>query len=233
VTAPGCGDPEACPVPTPPGLVDARRLRLATWPAERPFYRVYDVMRGYDEFNPGAGDTRFAPCVDGAAVPSLYGGESETVALLESVFHDVAEGVRDRVIYEASLRQRGLVHMRPPRLLRLLDLRDAALARIGLARHQLVTTTAAHYPCTRAWSVWLHRRRPGGIEPDGLAWHSRQAELAGRDAREAFLLFGDRAPAAPGAYQLVGPGVRNLVEGPGRVLVEEIAEQLDAVVVSG
>ncbi len=44
------------------------------------------------------------------------------------------------------------------------------------------------------------------------------------------LLFGDRAPTD---YRLVGPGVRNLVEGAGAVLVEEIAETLDALIEPG
>jgi hypothetical protein len=44
------------------------------------------------------------------------------------------------------------------------------------------------------------------------------------------ILFGDRAPHD---YRLVGPGVRNLVEGIGALLVEEIAETLDALVEPG
>lgn len=232
MTAPGCPQPGACPVPTPPGRVDARRLRTTVWPTERPFFHVYALQRGCDGFNPGRGDTRFAPIGAALPVPSLYGGADETVALLESIFHDVVSGA-ERLVYERMLRGRGLAHLVPPRPIRLLDLRDDVLESIGLSRSDLITASAAHYGCTRAWAAWFHERRPGGHAPDGLLWHSRQAELVGRPAGESFVLWGDRAPSKAGSYKLVGPGVRNLVEGPGRVLVEEIAESLGALVVPG
>jgi hypothetical protein len=235
VTAPDCPRPEGCPVPGPPGEIDARRLRSVVWPAERPFFHVYGLRHGCDEFNPGHGDTRFAPIVDGTTtVPTFYGGADETVALLESIFHDVATGPAEQLVYERMLRDRGLAHLSAPRSLRLLDLRDPALALMGLRRSEIITASAAHYACTREWALWLHGRRPGGHSPDGLIWHSRQAELVGaRPPAESFVLWADRAPSRPGAYRLVGPGVRNLVEGPGRVLVEEIAETLGALVVPG
>jgi hypothetical protein len=73
-------------------------------------------------------------------------------------------------------------------------------------------------------------QRPAGDAPDGVLWHSRQAELTGHEPRVVMILFGDRAPIE---YRLVGPGVRNLVEGAGAALVEEIAETLDALVEQG
>jgi len=162
----------------------------------------------------------------------LYGGEDETVALLESVFHAVTLGA-DRIIYRVMLRERGLAHLAAGRDLHLIDLFDEALADLGLARPQIVTSGPDHYPCTREWSRWLHMQRPGGDAPDGLIWHSRQAELTGHDPRAVMILFGDRAPSGRGAYRLVGPVVRNLVEGSGAVLVEEISETLDALVEPG
>lgn len=198
----------------------------------RPFHRVYRLRHGYDEFNPGLGDTRFAPLRYEAAVPTMYGGEDETVALLETVFHDVTLGA-DRIIYRSMLRERGLAHLGARRDLRLIDLRDEALAGLGLSRPQIVTSSPEHYACTRDWSRWLHEQRPRGELPDGILWHSRQAELTGHDRREVMILFGDRAPNGPGSYRLVGPGVRNLVEGVGAVRIEEIAESLDALVEPG
>jgi hypothetical protein len=202
------------------------------WPSGRPFHRVYRLRRGFAEFNPGLGDTRFAPLIYEAPVPTLYGGEDETVALLESVFHDVSLAA-DRIIYQATLRERGLAHLAARRDLRLIDLSDEALGELGLSRSQLVTSGPDHYACTRQWSRWLHEQRPEGEAPDGLVWHSRQAELTGRDSRSVMILFGDRAPTDAGSYRLVGPGVRNLVEGVGAVLVEEIAETLDALIEPG
>jgi hypothetical protein len=233
MTAADCPDPHGCPVPAPPGPVDARRLRTTTWPVNRPFFHVHEHKFGYDDFNPGRGEFRFAPIAEPGPVSTLYAGADEAVTLIESVFHDLAAETGERTVVESALRRRGLAHMIPARPLTLLDLRDPALRVLGLARSELVSASAEHYRCTRGWGTWLHARHPGGASPDGLVWHSRQAELTGRAAGEVLVLWGDRAPSQPGSYELVGPGVRNLVEGPGRVLVEEIAESLGALIVPG
>ena len=96
-----------------------------------------------------------------------------------------------------------------------------------------MSTTAEHYPCTRQWAAWFHQRGA-----DGLVWHSRQSELHSfrtgetstqSDALlEVCVLFGDRVPSIQGIYPLVGSGVRNLIEGQGRVLLDQLAEQLGA-----
>lgn len=231
MTAGTCPFPATCPVPTPGVGVDARRVRLSTVDAGTTFYRVYELKYGYDAFNPGLGDTRFAPFgAAGTPVPTLYGGADEETVLLETVFHDVHHAVGSRVIRERDLLNRGLAFLSSETALRLVDLRDEALTDLGLDRHQVVSTTAAHYPCTREWAVWCHARRPGGRPPAGIVWNSRQAELRGGPPREVFVLFGDRVPTAPGTFPLVYPGVRNLTEGPGRLLVDRLAVELDALV---
>lgn len=60
---------------------------------------------------------------------------------------------------------------------RLIDLRDPALARLGLDRDALVATSGAHYPCTRRFAEQLHGRVIGGHVTHGVVWHSRQADL--------------------------------------------------------
>ena len=194
---------------------------------------MHEHRFGYDDFNPGRGESRFAPIADPSPIPTLYAGANEAVTLIESVFHNVGAESIERTVVESALRRRGLAHMVPGRPLVLLDLRDEALRALGLARSEIVATSAEHYRCTREWGRWLHARHPGGRAPDGLLWHSRQAELTGHAPGEVLVLWGDRAPSKVGSYKLVGPGVRNLVEGPGRVLVEEIAESLGALVVPG
>lgn len=233
MTAPDCPRRDVCPVPDPPGPVDARRLRTTIWPSGRRFFHVHDHRLGYDDFNPGRGESRFAPIADPDPIPTFYAGADETVTLVESVFHDMATETTERIVVESTLRHRGLAHMVANRPLVLLDLRDRALRALGLDRRQIIVTSAEHYRCTREWGRWLHQRHPGGRLPDGVIWHSRQAELTGRPPGEVLVLWGDRAPDIAGSYTLVGPGVRNLVEGAGRVLVEEIAETLGAVVVPG
>jgi hypothetical protein len=195
-------------------------------------YRVYSLKHGYDSFNPGYGNSRFAPFRDapGTLVPALYLGEDEDVALLEFVFHEIGLS-GDRVIYERELRERGLAYVATPARYRLVDLRDPALARLGLTRDQLVATDASHYRCTQEWASWLHDHPVRGAPAEGILWNSRKAELLPRSApREVEVLFGDRVSPAPGSFPLQGPGVRNLFEGAGRVLIDAIAEPLEALI---
>jgi len=77
--------------------------------------------------------------------------------------------------------------------------------------------------------------------PVGLLWRSRVAELAQSDslllgdlltiAGHVFVLFGDRLSTDPGAWQPGDPHFDDLLTGNGRLLAEQIAEQLGAVMV--
>jgi hypothetical protein len=182
-----------------------------------------------DLFNAsGRGSTRFAPVTDtrGADVPTLYGSASQTAALLETVFHDVHAGVRPRLITNMALRERGLVRLTTPERIVLFDLRDEALATMGLRRHQLTTTTAAHYACTQRWASALLDRGIGRARPAGIVWHSRVAELARLESP----LFGDllRGPTAE-AFVVFGEGP--VADASGRVSTGA-ARYLPAVVAS-
>ncbi len=221
-----CPDPANCPV-----LATLPTLPRWELPAGSPQYRVYDTTWGYDEFNPGFGDTRFAPFDDstGRRIPAMYLADTEIAALLETVFHDVHQ-VSDRNIYEQDLRERALVHVQVPQRAWLVDLRDPALAAAGTQRDELVSTSAEHYPCTRRCAAQLHGRSIDGRAVQGLVWHSRQAEVLGRPPEQVAVLFGDRYGTTRGSWTRIGPGARNLVEGPGRLLVDELANELDATV---
>jgi hypothetical protein len=223
--------------------VDLRRLRLARLPEATVFHTSYVRVRWPALFNTsGAGRTRFSPLwVDGVLVPTMYGAVTQTVALLETAFHDVHE-MGTRIISESlHLAPRGLVALTAPVSLPLIDLTDEGLARVGLSRAQMVATTAAHYACTRRWAVALHRRRIGRATPVGLLWQSRVAELARGEslllgdlltvASDVFLLFGDRVPTEPGRWSPGDPHYPDLASGDGRLLAELIAEQLGAVIV--
>lgn len=205
---------------------------------------MYRSEYGVGAFNGSAkGDTRFAPVADarGETVPTLYGGDTRTVVLLETVFHDV-HGVAPRVIYEGrDLAGRGLATLTSPTRLPLVDLRDDALQAIGLDRTQLVTTTPAHYACTREWGMTLHERKIGGVAPAGLLWRSRVAELArfdslllddllAGDSAEVFVLFGSRAPTDAAAYAPGEPHYGDLIGGEGRLLLDHLATHLDATI---
>jgi hypothetical protein len=71
-----------------------------------------------------------------------------------------------------------------------------------------------------------------GEPVQGLIWHSRQAELLSSTPAEAVLVFVDRYRAGRGGWHRVGPGSQNLIAETGRLLIDEIATQLDATVVS-
>ena len=135
----------------------ARALPIVRVPQGTLLYRVYDATWGYDEPNPDFGDTRFAPfdTLTGNRVPSLYAGETDTAALLETVFHAVHQSA-PRWVKESHLRKQLLAHLVVPTDLHLVDLRDEVLTDAGIRRDQLVSTPSEHYPCTRLVAQHLH-----------------------------------------------------------------------------
>ncbi len=244
MTAPDCPDPGRCPVPDP-ASVDLRRLRSLRLAEGTTFHTAYLRSRWPALFNDsGRGNGRFSPLAsaDGArVVPTMYGAATQTVALLETAFHDVHASTPRIVSERLHLARRGLVTLTVPSSLPLVDLTDDALDRIGLDRAQLVATMPQHSPCTREWAVALHARRIGSVVPAGILWQSRVAELAGADspllgdllpvAGRVWVLFGDRVPTVPKAWRPGPPHADDLTSGPGRLLAEQIAEQLGAVIV--
>jgi hypothetical protein len=225
-----CPNPRACPI-----AKALPQLETATLSRDRFLYRVYDGTWGYDEFNPGlGGDSRFAPIDDpvtGQRLHSMYLGETPTTVLLETVFHDVHEA--GRIVYAEHLHEKLLAHIQPPTDAVLGDLRDPALASLGLSRSQVVSSSAEHYPCTRRLAIEA-LGQPHDPPLHGLIWHSRQVELGGRPAEEVIVLYGNgRYPTRRGSWSRFGPGSQNLYEGPGRLLVDQIADDLRAFVETG
>lgn len=219
-----CPDPDRCPVLDTASLPAFSEIVV---PAGSHLARVYDSTWGYDEHNPGFGDTRFAPfeSAAGVRVPTMYLAENQAAALLETVFHEVgADG--ERIIYEHQLQERLLTVVAMPADARLIDLRDAALAARGITRGQLVSSSSEHYPCTRRVAAALHAAYP---EAQGLCWHSRQAEITVYGQIEMIVLFGDRYPSKRGTWTRIGgPGA--IYTAQGRLLVDQIANALGAVV---
>ena len=234
-----CPDPPACPVP--PAL-PVRGLRTCQVPISRVLWRSYDGSGGWADPNPGFGDTRFAPFDDagGARVPVMYLAATDTAALLETTFHNVDHTAADRLILESELLGRLLAQITAPRPLRLLDLRDPRLTALGIAREQLVTSPSEHYPCTRRVAVQAHSRNMRGVSVDGIVWHSRQAELATTARQsplitapsdvEVMVVFNDRVPSGRRTWPLHAPGLDALYVGPGRLRVDEIAQELGATI---
>lgn len=242
MTAPGCLDPDGCPVPDPKS-VDLRRLRLTHLSEAQTLHTAYSGNRWPNLFNAsGRGNARFsAVVIDGMPVSTMYAARAQTVALLETSFHDVHQ-TGTRIISERTqLATRGLVAVSVPEQLSLVDLSDEGLSRVGLNRSQLVTTTPQHYACTREWAVALHGRSIGGYRAAGLLWRSRIAELAEAEsmlfvdllrlAGEVCVVFGDRVSSVSRDWHPGDPLYEDLSAGDGRLLAEQIAEQLGAVIV--
>lgn len=226
-----CPDPAGCPVFASDHVL--RGLPTTHVEAGRPWYRVYDGTWGYDEPNPGFGDTRFAPfdAADGHRVPTMYLAESRHGALLETVFHDVHPD-SERLVYEGDLRLMLLAHVRLPAPLNLVDLRDPVLHERGITRQAIASSPAEHYPCTRRIARLLYDRTEADAPVHGMVWHSRQADLHAASPTLVLIVFADRYPARRGDWVRFGPGSQNLFEGPGRLLVDDIATELDADIVS-
>lgn len=198
-------------------------------------HRVHERAHTAAMFNrSGRGNSRFAPL---PGVGHVYLAASRTVALLETTFHDVHQDV-PRIVYASTdLAGWQMTEVRTTADVRLLDLRDQQLERLGLRRDELVAAPPAHYPCTREWARTLIGRRPGGATPAGLLWNSRVAELAGGDSpllddllnspsSEVCVIYDTDVPA--GVLQAVGPTFNDLSDGHGRLLVEAIAEHIQA-----
>lgn len=242
MTAPGCLDPGSCPVPNP-GDVDLRKLKLVRTVEGASFHAAYRRAHWPALFNASCtGNARFSPLTAaGVTIPTLYGAATQTVALLESCFHEVHQAGAKIISEALNLAPRGLVALTAPASLPLIDLTNDGLARVDMSRTQLVATTPEHYACTREWAVVLHGRRIGGVTPVGLLWESRIAELAQADsllladllavASDVFILFGDRLTSNPGAWHPGEPHYDDLTTGDGRLLAEQISEQLGAVIV--
>ena len=241
MTAPGCPGPATCPVPSP-STVHLRQLRTVGLEAGPGYHTSSQARYWPGLFNTsGRGDSRFSPfTISGKVIPTVYGACSQTVALLETVFHDVHASVGSRLITHMDLVGRNLVDFGLSERLVLYDLTDDALGRLDLQRDQLVSTTAAHYPCTREWAEALHARKgPGGSRPVGLLWNSRVAELAKGDSplladllpgrpEEVFMLFGDKLTTIdPGGYS-TEQRYDDLASTAALPLITAIAEQLGA-----
>lgn len=216
-----CPHPDGCPV-LPVRDLDTRRHRIEEG---RALFRCYDARWGYAQPNPGGEGTRFAPfdaLETGQRVPTMYLAATDTAALLETVFHEVHHEA-SRIVYEVQLLGRLVAKVAVPDELDLVDLRDDELTRLGVRRGELVSSPAEHYPCTCRWAQRLH---DGGAH--GMIWHSRQAELAGKEPVEVLVVFCDRYGPGRGPWQLTPPGLRTLYDGAGRDRVDEIALELGA-----
>lgn len=238
MTAPGCIAPASCPVPDPDPQVLAR-VSTHLFPAgtelrrgHRTEYAAVTPVAAVHELPLASRMSRFAPILGSA---HAYVARREIAALLESVFHELVP-TSPRVNW-ARAEAFSLTHVRLRHAVRLIDLRDPQLERLGIGRSQLVASGPGHYPCTRVWAEALRGRGVGGHTTHGLIWHSRQAELhaAGHGTRLfRDVLVGEQAevaviwPDPEGDLLAPAGGPGSLSTGAGAALAEEVAALLGA-----
>lgn len=187
----------------------------------------------------GVGDARFSPLAvaEGVVPGVVYLARTMTVSLLETAFHDVHAYHPRHISVPIDLQHRGAIELHTPHTLTFVDLRDTALEHLGLSRDQIVSSTPAHYACTRDWAERLVWRHVGPARPVGLLWNSRVAELAQLDHFLLDdLLRGDMAEVAmvigsphtdvttdATRWHSDGRHLETLHHGVGRAIVDDIA----------
>lgn len=206
----------------PAGRLEAT---LTDWGGNRLVHRVHPAAYDADVFNPSdAGDARFSPIrrADGSIIPTLYAGENQDCALMETVFHDVpyAPGFKPMLKLKFENKLHSEIIIEPP--LKLIDLKSIALRKLGIERKYLIDSLKAHYPESRQWALLLYDQNP---DAQGLLWTSRQ-----HDGAEAIMLFEDRVPA--GALKPQGPSQSLIVGGYLIPPVIALADRIGVTIVS-
>lgn len=230
-----CPAPDQCPVAIEPLTSLARdgSLPTCTIPVGSAWHRVYSSQFGQTEANPGYGDARFSPFDEPGSnrrVPTLYLAESPHAALLETVLRDVGEW-EIREVSEAQFIGQLHVGLETVETLHVADLRNPALARIGIDRTAIASSSQEHYPCTRTVAKAIHTSSQNLA---GIVWHSRQTEISGRPDAESLVLFADRLANSRDALALTRSltAVGAISEGAGRIKLDELLEDLGVTVVS-
>lgn len=167
-----------------PGKLDASMI---TWTTGKLVHRVHLDSFEAPSFNAsGKGNARFSPLRDGtgAIIPTIYAGETEDCALMETVFHDVSFTPRKKHLRKGKFDHQMHSLLRINTSLTLIDLSTIALRRLGIERKYLIESTKEHYMDSRQWALALYEQNSSA---QGLCWTSRQDDRA-----FAVMFFGDR-----------------------------------------
>lgn len=200
---------------------------LIQWGKDRTVFRVHRSLYKADQFNDSRkGYARFSPLIDTArntVIPTLYAGTTFDCALMETVFHDVPYQPGLKTVSKAKYIEgviRSTLSLTDD--LCLVDLSSVALHKLGVAPSALTQTSAADYPASREWALFLHEQNPAA---QGLIWTSRRDDHA-----QAVLLFGDRIGA--GVLQIQDDMLPLLLpDGSACMEVLTLAARLDVLLV--
>jgi hypothetical protein len=221
-TAPPVDDVSIC-TPEPPGTL---HVTLTTLAQGAVLHRVHQNKYQAGQFNSAPqGNARFSPIRNeqGNVIPILYGGTTADCALMETVFHDVPYTAGFKSFDKGKLTNQIHSTIEVTQRLRMVDLANVHLRKLGVTRKQLIDPEKNQYPATRKWAEAIYRQCP---QVQGLSWISRQD-----DSARAVVLFGDRIPA--GAIRSRGES-RSLVDDPDIYdAVLDLAERIGVRIVPG
>lgn len=169
-------------IPLPPESV---RMKTKQWAKGTPIERLHSVKFSAVQFNPGLGNARFSPLKneDSVNVPTIYGGESLSVAIMETLLHDLPTPCVGIAIDMAKLGYLAHSQIVPLESLTLLDINPRTMKKLGITQAQLLGSSADNYAITQKWASRLYQDNP---EAQGLQWPSKQ------HGGYAIMLFGDR-----------------------------------------
>lgn len=187
-------------VPEPPDPFDPLIEEL---PAGTRIYRIFAAAYGrhVTTFNPGVGGPHRFSFFGDPTVPVLYGAQTETAALCESLLHDVPL-TGGRLLPEQYRRcVAGALEI--TRELHLASFHGIGLRRLGVDAAHLTTSPARTYDRTVAWAQAAHR---AGF--DGVVWMSARC-----NTDRAYVFFGDRV--GPRDLEVVTDYGRLFTPGPG------------------
>jgi RES domain-containing protein len=170
-------------VPPPPSSITCNVMSLA---AGEIVHRIHDTRFEATTFNPGFGDTRFAPIrtPDGNPIPACCAATSFGCAAFEYIFHDIDVTTDFKSVSMRRIEKLAYSRIEVRRKLRLARLFEPDLNKWGHSRRHLIDTPPSTYPSTRLWSAAIHASNPN---IDGMIWTSRKY-----DEERALILFGDR-----------------------------------------
>lgn len=149
----------------------------------------------------------------------LYGSDSETGALSETVFRNLPLHGK-KTIARSQLQRKNLSSLVLGRALRLADLTGHGLPRLGLTRRVILESDRRAYPLTALFAQAVHAHHG---RCDGMVWVSRQHDLS-----LGILLFED--PVRSDEIDTTGP-TYPLAFGHGRDVIDTIADKLGITVV--
>ncbi|HHR5882909.1 TPA: RES family NAD+ phosphorylase [Providencia alcalifaciens] len=168
-----------------PDEMDNLSNKLITWPKGKKIERIHSVLFHAVQFNPGKGYSRFSPIFSqsGNNIPTLYGGINISVALMETLLHDLPTPCKNTPVELSLLSLLVRSQILPKEDIRLIDLNPRFMRKHGITQNHLLNSPSANYSSTQKWAEKVHGDNP---EAQGIQWASKQ------HGDHAIMLFGDR-----------------------------------------